>query len=67
MFGTIRRGGQEVGLREDLDGQERLACVWIRAVSRQQGTVGAWLSVAEAKVLVAWLREFVRKRGRHGG
>lgn len=63
-FGTIRPSGQKVGLREDQDGEERLACIWIQSVSKQQGTVGAWLTVDEARVLVGWLRRFVFDHGR---
>lgn len=58
-FGTIRPSGQEVGLRLDQDGEERLACLSIKSISKQQGTVAAWLTVEEARVMLGWLRSFV--------
>jgi hypothetical protein len=58
-YGVMRPDGLEVGLRKDLDGSERLACLWIQSPSRQQGTVGAWLNVTEAKKLIGWLDRFV--------
>jgi len=58
-YGVMKPGGLQVGLREDWDGIERVACLWVQSPSKQQGTVGTWLTEKNAKRLIKWLNVFV--------
>jgi hypothetical protein len=60
-YGVIHPGGLEVGLRKDLDEDEKLACLWIKSPSKQQGIVGTWLTIEDARKLVRWLERFVNE------
>lgn len=58
-YGVMRPDGLEVGLREDLDGGETLACLWVQSPFKQKGVNAAWLNVTQAKRLLGWLNRFV--------